>query len=125
MNLNQVTVQSNNIIESIEFYKTLGLILIVEDTHYARFEFPEGDSTFSIHHTTDLKPSNTIVYFEVNNLLKTISELKKKGVSFIQAPKQESWLWHESRVLDPSGNTICIYSAGENRKHPPWRVQPT
>ena len=31
MDLNQVTVQSINIIESIEFYKGLGLILIVED----------------------------------------------------------------------------------------------
>ena len=125
MNLNQVTVQSNNIIESIVFYKTLGLILIVEDTHYARFEFPEGDSTFSIHHMPDSKPSNTIVYFEVSDLLETVSALKQKGVSFIQDPKQESWLWHESRVMDPSGNEICIYNAGTNRKHPPWRVPPT
>ena len=122
MNLNQVTVQSKNITESIGFYKALGLILIVQDTHYARFEFPEGDATFSIHHTDDVKLSNTVIYFEVSDVVKTVSELKQKGLKFSQDPKQESWLWHESHILDPSGNDVCIYSAGENRKNPPWRV---
>ena len=122
MDLNQVTVQSTNIIESIQFYKGLGLILIVEDEHYARFEFPKGNSTLSVHNTTESKLSNTVIYFEVIDVVKTVSELKEQGVIFSQDPKEESWLWHESRLQDPSGNEVCIYTAGKNRKNPPWRV---
>ena len=122
MNLNQVTVQSINILESIQFYKGLGLILIVEDVHYARFEFPEGDSTFSVHQTEESKLSNTVIYFEVSDVVKTVSDLKAQGVIFTQDPIEEPWLWHESRLRDPSGNEVCIYSAGEKRKNPPWRL---
>ena len=122
MDLNQVTVQSINIIESIEFYKGLGLILIVEDEHYARFELPNGNSTLSVHHTTESKLSNTVIYFEVNDVVKTVSKLKAQGIIFTKNPKEETWLWHESRLQDPSGNEVCIYTAGENRKNPPWRV---
>ncbi|MBL4583071.1 MAG: VOC family protein [Pseudomonadales bacterium] len=125
MDLNQVTVQSINIPESIKFYKQLGLILIVEDAHYARFELPKGDSTFSVHLTTELWLSNTVVYFEVPDVVKTVSELKAKGVVFTQDPKEESWLWHESLLQDPSGNEVCIYTAGESRKNPPWRLAQT
>ena len=120
MDLNQVTVQSINILES-KFYKGLGLILIVEDEHYARFEFPKGNSTLSVHHTTESKLSNTVIYFEVSDVVKTVSELKAQGVIFTQDPKEEPWLWHESRLQDPSGNEVCIYTAGQSRKNPPWR----
>ena len=122
MDLNQVTVQSLDIVESIEFYKRLGLILIVEDVHYARFELPNGNATFSVHLTAESKPSNTVVYFEVNDLVKTVQDLKNEGVEFITDPKKEPWLWHEARLQDPSGNEICIYTAGENRKNPPWHL---
>lgn len=122
MDLNQVTVQSINIIESIQFYKQLGLILIVEDDHYARFEFPKGNSTLSVHFTAQNKLSNTIIYFEVSNVIEVVSNLEEKGLIFTQDPIEESWLWHESRLRDPSGNEICIYSAGNNRRNPPWRV---
>jgi len=45
MRLNQVTVAATSIPESIAFYETLGLKLIVRADHYARFELPEGGST--------------------------------------------------------------------------------
>jgi len=48
MNLNQVTVYSKDVGKAVEFYKKLGLLLIVDSVpHYARFECPNGDSTFS------------------------------------------------------------------------------
>ena len=122
MDLNQVTVQSLNISESINFYKLLGLILIVEDIHYARFELPNGNATFSVHLSVAQKPSNTVVYFEVDDLVKKVRDLKDMGVEFISDPKKEPWLWQEARLQDPSGNEICIYTAGENRKNPPWRL---
>ena len=34
----------------------------------------------------------------------------------------KSWLWREAILVDPAGNRICLYRAGENRKYPPWRV---
>ena len=49
MNLNQITIPSLDLEKSIPFYQTLGLKLIVKSLpHYARFECPDGTSTFSI-----------------------------------------------------------------------------
>lgn len=49
MNLNQVTIPSLDLSKSVPFYQQLGLKLIVESQpHYARFECPDGNSTFSI-----------------------------------------------------------------------------
>jgi hydroxymethylpyrimidine/phosphomethylpyrimidine kinase len=33
------------------------------------------------------------------------------------------WLWREARLRDPSGNEICLYHAGANRRFPPWRIK--
>ncbi len=124
MNLNQITVPSQNVKKSIEFYTKLGLRLIVH-THdaYARFECPDGASTFSIHFTEKLPQGDGIyVYFEVENLAETVSELIKKGIEFDEMPAAKRWLWTEARLKDPDGNQLIIYKAGENRKNPPWRI---
>jgi len=124
MNLNQVTIPSSNVVRAIEFYKKLGLRLIVH-THdaYARFECPEGDSTFSIHQVADLPTgSGVIVYFEVQDVSKTIKGLVEQGIAIDELPKNQSWLWTEASLKDLDGNTIIIYHAGKNRKNPPWRM---
>ena len=55
MNLNQVTVPSRDLSISIPFYEALGLYLIVHSgPHYARFECPDGHSTFSLHQVDKL-----------------------------------------------------------------------
>lgn len=88
MNLNQVTVPSKDLSISIPFYQKLGLKLIVEALpHYARFECPDGESTFSIHKTEELSTGPGIyVYFECENLDKTVGELINKGISFDEQP---------------------------------------
>ena len=53
----------------------------------------------------------------------SIDELVQKGFSFDQLPREERWQWREARLTDPGGNTVCLYSAGDNRRHPPWRVE--
>lgn len=122
MDLNQVTVQSSNIVDSISFYQKLGLKLIVENDNYARFECPNGNATFSVHAIGTPQTGNTVVYFEVNDLEDKVRDLESKGIRFNKPPTQEPWLWYEATVIDPSGNEVCIYSAGDNRKNPPWRV---
>jgi hydroxymethylpyrimidine/phosphomethylpyrimidine kinase len=43
-------------------------------------------------------------------------------VTFEQLPSDQSWLWREARLTDPSGNPVCLYQADENRRYPPWRL---
>jgi catechol 2,3-dioxygenase-like lactoylglutathione lyase family enzyme len=125
MNLNQITVPSKDVPKAIEFYKKLGLKLIVHThDHYARFECAVGDTTFSIHHSRDVtKKEGILIYFEVKDVDEAVSELIKKDIEFDQMPENKSWLWTEARLKDPDGNIIIIYHAGENRKNPPWRLQ--
>ena len=126
MKLNQVTVPASNVAASVEFYGLLGLELIVSSPHYARFVCPEGDSSFSVHFVSELVPcSSIVVYFEVLELDQKVRELQSLGISFTQEPRDEAWLWREARLLDPSGNVICLYSAGVNRLNPPWRLKST
>lgn len=125
MDLNQITIPSIDIGESIEFYKKLGNRLIVH-THsrYARFECPNGNSTFSVHQVERLpKGSGISFYFEVDNVLETVSKLISKGINFDEMPEDKTYLWCEARLRDPDGNQIVIYKAGENRKNPPWRIK--
>jgi catechol 2,3-dioxygenase-like lactoylglutathione lyase family enzyme len=124
MQLNQVTLPAVDVEESIKFYRGLGLRLIVNALpRYARFECPDGGSTFSLHQVSRRpEPSDVVVYFECEDLDSKVKQLHEAGYAFSQEPKEEVWLWREARLLDPSGNVICLYWAGENRRNPPWRV---
>lgn len=123
MHLNQITVPVSDIERSITFYQTLGLKLIVKTPHYARFECPDGGSTFSIHHTDQLPAGDGIsVYFEHQNLDSYVTQLIAKGIIFEELPADQEWLWREARLKDPDNNQLIIYYAGENRLNPPWRI---
>ncbi|CAL2095311.1 VOC family protein [Tenacibaculum sp. 190524A02b] len=124
MRLNQVTIPSNNVKKSVDFYKKLGLHLIVDASpRYVRFELPDGESTFSIHYTENLpKESSITVYFEDDNLDELVKLLQGKGIQFTLLPTDQNWLWREAHLIDPDGNKLILYTAGENRKNPPWRV---
>jgi len=125
MNLNQVTVPALNVAASVEFYSRLGLELIVSSPHYARFKCPQGDSSFSVHLVEKLPASaGTVVYFETRSVDEKVRDLQRAGLSFMQEPRDEPWLWREARLVDPAGNVICLYWAGDNRLNPPWRVRP-
>jgi catechol 2,3-dioxygenase-like lactoylglutathione lyase family enzyme len=124
MDLNQVTVPSTNVAKAVEFYKMLGLRLIVLSLpKYARFELPDGNSTFSIHLEQEkFSQDGTLIYFECKDLDEKVRELQELGIGFDKLPRDESWLWREARLKDPDGNRLCLYFAGENRKYPPWRI---
>lgn len=123
MNLNQLTVPSLDIPKSIAFYQTLGLKLIVKSDHYARFECPDGTSTFSVHLTEKLPTGAGIsIYFECAELDEKVDDLIQKGVAFDELPNDKSWLWREAYLKDPDGNQLILFFAGENRLNPPWRI---
>ncbi len=101
----------------------MGFEQIVDSLHYARFVASEGDTTFSVHLLPEgERPSKTVVYFETEKLDATVQRLEAAGFTFLQQPRDEPWLWREARLLDPSGNEICLYWAGENRLNPPWKM---
>ncbi|MGB5621595.1 MAG: VOC family protein [Gammaproteobacteria bacterium] len=124
MDLNQVTVPATDVAASVAFYRALGLKLIVDSVpRYARFECPDGDSTFSVHRVGQAPDTTGLtVYFECRDLDETVTRLQAAGLVFDGGPEDQRWLWREARLKDPSGNEICLYAAGENRRSPPWRI---
>ena len=124
MNLNQVTIYSKLPVETVEFFEKLGLRRIVDSLpRYARLECPDGASTLSVNIDDGAVTTNNIVlYFECEDLDTEVERLKSLGLEFTQDPTDEPWLWRQAYLLDPNGNKICLFKAGENRKNPPWRI---
>ncbi len=123
MDLNQVTLPVSNMKEATAFYRKMGFLQIVDSPHYARFECPEGTSTFSLALEDSEVSNRSVIYFEDEELDNLVDELKSKGFKFDQDPSDMSYLWREAILHDPSGNKIKLYWAGENRLYPPWRVE--
>ena len=124
MNLNQVTLPVFDMPRAVIFYRQMGFLQIVDTPHYARFEVPEGGSTFSL--ALEGQPSAAqlaVIYFEHERLDELVTKLESKGFEFAQMPTDMPYLWREAILFDPSGNKIKLYWAGENRLRPPWRVE--
>jgi catechol 2,3-dioxygenase-like lactoylglutathione lyase family enzyme len=124
VNLNQVSLPCTDLESSVRFYRQLGFKQIVSaPPSYARFECESG-ATFSLH----LAPAaiaafGVVVYFEVEELDATVAKLQASGVKFESGPVNQSWLWREAHLRDPAGNLLCLYFAGHDRRHPPWRLE--
>jgi catechol 2,3-dioxygenase-like lactoylglutathione lyase family enzyme len=126
MRLNHVTLSVTDIERSVEFYKRLGLRQIVANyPTYARFVSPEGDTTLSLHGLgagNAMPPPSASVHFECRDLDGKVAHLKAKGFVFEMDPTDQPYLWREAILRDPDGNPIFLFSAGENRLNPPWRI---
>lgn len=124
MNLNHVTVPVVAITPAVEFYKHLGLKLIVLNDHYARFELPDGDATFSVELASSVAQNGDVprICFECADIDEQTARLEAAGITFEQRPTDMRWQWREAHLRDPSGNLIYLYRAGDIRKHPPWRL---
>jgi len=123
VDLNQVTIPSQDYEASVKFYIRLGLRQIVDSPpRYARFETESG-TTLSIHQVeSDSTSRGVVIYFEVADVDEVVETLGRKGLEFESAPVDQSWLWREAYLQDPYGNRVCIYHAGQNRRYPPWRI---
>jgi hydroxymethylpyrimidine/phosphomethylpyrimidine kinase len=118
--LNQVTLGARDYAASVAYYRQLGLQQIVDspENGYARFEAANG-VTLSVH----AGDSGTgTVYFESGALDAWCAYLARRGIRFVQMPRDEDWGWREARAVDPAGNVLVLYQAGENRRYPPWRM---
>jgi len=123
MNLNQVTLPAADLDRAVDFYRRMGFKQIVGSPHYARFECPAGDATFSLHRVPQTVPeSHVVVYFETADVDAEVRRLQVAGFEFTQLPRDEPWLWREARLKDPAGNELCLFHAGEIRKNPPWKL---
>ncbi len=127
MRFNHVTLDVADLERSKAFYKTLGLIQIVDSPpRYARFVFPEGDATLSVEVMGDRpdRPADRAqIFFECEALDETVAALTRKGLVFQQEPTDMFYLWREARLRDPDGHELRLYYAGENRLNPPWRLK--
>ena len=107
MNLNQVTLPATDVAASVTFYRRMGFVQIVDAPHYARFECPVGEATFSIHAVADIADSTGVtVYFENEDVDGLCERLQQQGFEFLQLSADQSWLWREARLTDPAGNTL-------------------
>ncbi len=119
--LNQVTLGARDYDASVAFYRKLGLRQIVDspDNDYARFEASNG-VTLSLH----AGGSGTgTVYLESGALDAWCAYLARRGIRFVQMPRNEDWGWREARAVDPAGNILVLYQAAEMRRFPPWRME--
>ena len=131
MQLNQVTVPTMDYASSIAFYRALGLALIVDSPpNYARFQCParpdQGPpATFSIsaHDHMSTSSDHPVCYFETQDMDQIVEHMRGLGYDILKEPADYSWRWREADIIDPSGNVIRLYWAGEDRRFPPWRVK--
>jgi catechol 2,3-dioxygenase-like lactoylglutathione lyase family enzyme len=122
MRLNHVTLPASDVETSVEFYRRLGLTQIVASyPKYARF-VAEGDVTLSLHVNELEEPGAASVHFEVDDVDQTFAGLRDAGFEIETEPTDQTYLWREATLLDPDGNRVFIYHAGEMRLNPPWRL---
>ena len=122
--LNQVTVTGKDYAAMVAFYRALGLKQIVDapENNYARFE-SAGGATFSVQiDPEEVIAESTAVYFECDDLDQRVERLARSGMAFEHGPRDQPWMWREARLRDPAGNTVFLYTAGEARRFPPWRM---
>ena len=129
MLLNQITIPCTDYAASIGFYTRLGLTQIVDARpRYARFETLNGEgATLSIHLSDEPLPPGVVVYFDhatVGELDRHVDDLVDRGFDFKSMPTDCSLGWREARLLDPTGNQICLMHAGQKRRFPDWRIDP-
>jgi catechol 2,3-dioxygenase-like lactoylglutathione lyase family enzyme len=122
MRLNHVTLPATDVETSAEFYRRLGLTQIVASyPKYARF-VAEGGVTLSLHVNELPTPSAASIHFEVEDVDRAVAELRDAGFEIETEPTGQPYLWREATLLDPDGNRLFIFHAGEMRQNPPWRL---
>jgi catechol 2,3-dioxygenase-like lactoylglutathione lyase family enzyme len=113
MRLNHVTLIVSEFERSKRFYRSLGLVQIVDSPpRYARFRCQDGDATLSIEVTGEAPTDGVQLFFECDALDETVTSLKAKGIVFDQNPTDMPYLWREARLRDPDGHDLRLLLRG-------------
>ena len=126
MRFNHVTLAVKEIPRARTFYTTLGFRPVVDEPHYCRFLAPVGEGTLSIERKVEDFHSGDEIGFEFDTpaaLDAEVARLEAAGLTFAHGPTDQTWLWRDSRLVDPDGHVLMFYYAGKNRLDPPWAVR--
>jgi len=103
--------------KSLAFYKDkLGLEINSQDTKYADFKLGESllaifqkneaEIMFSKNHMDS--GGRAVIAFPVRNVLKTIKDLKNRGIDIFDGPKTMPWGQTVAYFKDPDNNILEI-----------------
>ncbi len=113
--IGQIAVPIKNIERAVEFYKeVLGLPLLFSTESMAFFDCNGQRLLLSLPEKSEFANSSSIIYFQVEDIKKSVEKLIEKGVSFIDQPhvvakmgNTETWM---TFFKDTEGNTHALMS---------------
>lgn len=111
--IGQIAVPVKNIESAIEFYKeVLGLPLLFNTESMAFFDCNGQRLLLSLPEKNEYANSSSVIYFQVEDIKKSVEKLSEKGVSFIDQPhvvakmgNTETWM---TFFKDTEGNTHAL-----------------
>jgi methylmalonyl-CoA/ethylmalonyl-CoA epimerase len=111
--IHQIAIPVRDVGTSLKFYRdVLGLRFLFEAPNVAFFDCNGIRLMLGSSGEPEFRPSTSVVYFAVENLVDAAGRLEAKGVKFREAPHvvaileyREVWL---AAVEDPDGNVIGL-----------------
>ena len=111
--IGQIAVPVKNIESAIEFYKeVLGFPLLFNTESMAFFDCNGQRLLLSLPEKNEYANSSSVIYFQVEDIKKSVEKLSEKGVSFIDQPhvvakmgNTETWM---TFFKDTEGNTHAL-----------------
>ncbi len=111
--IGQIAVPVKNLESAIEFYKeVLGLPLLFNTESMAFFDCNGQRLLLSLPEKNEYANSSSVIYFQVEDIKKSVEKLSEKGVSFIDQPhgvakmgSTETWM---TFFKDTEGNTHAL-----------------
>lgn len=111
--IGQIAVPVKKIESAIKFYKeVLGLPLLFNTESMAFFDCNGQRLLLSLPEKNEYANSSSVIYFQVEDIKKSVEKLSEKGVSFIDQPhvvakmgSTETWM---TFFKDTEGNTHAL-----------------
>ena len=111
--IGQIAVPIKNVESAIEFYKeVLGLPLLFNTENMAFFDCNGQRLLLSLPEKDEFANASSVIYFQVEDIKKSVEKLIEKGVSFIDQPhvvtkmgNTETWM---TFFKDTEGNTHAL-----------------
>ena len=111
----QIAVPITNVERAIEFYKeVLGLPLLFHTDNMAFFECNGQRLLLSLPEKDEFASASSVLYFQVEDIKKSVERLIEKGISFIDQPHVIAKMGNTETCMtffkDTEGNTHALMS---------------